>query len=31
LAARVLWSYVHGAVSLRLLWPTREGLDPVEA
>ncbi len=30
-AARVLWSYVHGAVSLRLLWPTREGLDPEEA
>jgi AcrR family transcriptional regulator len=26
-AARVLWSYVHGAVSLRLAWPTREGLD----
>ncbi len=30
-AARVLWSYVHGAVSLCLLWPTREGLDPEEA
>ena len=29
--ARVLWSYVHGAVSLRLLWPTREGLDLEEA
>jgi AcrR family transcriptional regulator len=27
-AARVLWSYLHGAVSLRLTWPTREGLDP---
>jgi AcrR family transcriptional regulator len=27
-AARVLWSYLHGAVSLRLAWPTREGLDP---
>ena len=26
--ARVLWSYLHGAVSLRLLWPPREGLDP---
>jgi AcrR family transcriptional regulator len=30
-AKRVLWSYVHGAVSLRMLWPTREGLDPEEA
>lgn len=30
-AARVLWSYLHGAVSLRLAWPTREGLDPEEA
>jgi hypothetical protein len=30
LAARVLWSYLHGAVSLRLAWPTREGLDPDE-
>jgi AcrR family transcriptional regulator len=30
-ARRVLWSYVHGAVSLRLLWPTREGPDPEEA
>jgi AcrR family transcriptional regulator len=30
-AARVLWSYLHGAVSLRLAWPTREGLDPDEA
>jgi AcrR family transcriptional regulator len=29
--ARVLWSYLHGAVSLRLAWPTREGLDPEEA
>jgi AcrR family transcriptional regulator len=28
---RVLWSYVHGAVSLRLNWPTRPGLDPEEA
>jgi AcrR family transcriptional regulator len=30
-ATRVLWSYLHGAVSLRLAWPTREGLDPDEA
>ena len=30
-AARALWSYLHGAVSLRLLWPPREGLDPEEA
>jgi AcrR family transcriptional regulator len=30
-AARVLWSYLHGAVSLCLTWPTREGLDPEEA
>ena len=30
-AARVLWSYLHGAVSLRLTWPTRDGLDPEEA
>ena len=30
-ATRVLWSYLHGAVSLRLAWPTREGLDPEEA
>jgi AcrR family transcriptional regulator len=30
-AARVLWSYLHGAVSLRLAWPSREGLDPEEA
>ena len=30
-AARVLWAYLHGAVSLRLAWPTREGLDPEEA
>ena len=30
-AARVLWSYLHGAVSLRLLWPTQDGLDPEEA
>jgi AcrR family transcriptional regulator len=29
--ARVLWSYLHGAVSLRLAWPTREGLDPEAA
>ena len=29
--ARVLWSYLHGAVNLRLAWPTREGLDPEEA
>jgi AcrR family transcriptional regulator len=28
MAARVLWSYLHGAVSLRLAWPTRDGLDP---
>jgi AcrR family transcriptional regulator len=31
LAKRVLWSYVHGAVSLRLLWPTRDDLDPEAA
>jgi AcrR family transcriptional regulator len=31
IAARVLWSYLHGAVSLRLAWPTREGLDPEAA
>jgi AcrR family transcriptional regulator len=30
-ARRVLWSYLHGAVSLRLLRPTRDGLDPEEA
>jgi AcrR family transcriptional regulator len=30
-AARVLWSYLHGAVSLRLAWPTREGLNSEEA
>lgn len=30
-AARVLWSYLHGAVSLRLAWPAREGLDAEEA
>ena len=30
-AARVLWSYLHGAVSLRLTWPARDGLDPEEA
>lgn len=30
-ARRVLWSYVHGAVSLRLLWPMGEGPDPEEA
>jgi TetR/AcrR family transcriptional regulator, tetracycline repressor protein len=30
-ARRVLWSYLHGAVSMRLLWPTREGPDPEEA
>ena len=29
--ARVLWSYLHGAVSLRLLWPPREGFDAEEA
>jgi AcrR family transcriptional regulator len=29
--ARVLWSYLHGAVSLRLRWPAREGLDPEAA
>lgn len=29
--ARVLWSYLHGAVSLRLRWPTREGLNPDDA
>lgn len=29
--ARVLWSYLHGAVSLRLAWPTRPGLDPEAA
>jgi AcrR family transcriptional regulator len=29
--ARMLWSYLHGAVSLRLMWPTREGLDPEDA
>ena len=29
--ARMLWSYLHGAVSLRLNWPTRPGLDPDEA
>lgn len=28
---RVLWSYLHGAVSLRLLWPTEKGPDPEEA
>lgn len=31
IAARVLWSYLHGAVSLRLSWPTRPGLDPEAA
>jgi AcrR family transcriptional regulator len=30
-AERVLWTYLHGAVSLRLLWPTPDGLDPEEA
>jgi AcrR family transcriptional regulator len=30
-ATRALWSYLHGAVSLRLSWPTPEGLDPEEA
>ena len=30
-AKRVLWSYVHGAVSLRLIWRQGEGLDPEEA
>jgi hypothetical protein len=30
-AARVIWSYLHGAVSLRLAWPARQGLDPDEA
>lgn len=29
--ARIIWSYLHGAVSLRLAWPTRVGLDPDEA
>lgn len=29
--ARVLLSYLHGAVSLRLAWPNRRGLDPDEA
>jgi len=28
---RALWSYLHGAVSLRLGWPTRPELDPEEA
>jgi AcrR family transcriptional regulator len=28
---RALWSYLHGAVSLQLAWPTRPGLDPEEA
>jgi AcrR family transcriptional regulator len=31
MAKRVLWSYLHGAVSLHLLWPTQEGPDPEEA
>jgi AcrR family transcriptional regulator len=31
ITARVLWSYLHGAVSLRLAWPTRDGLDPQAA
>lgn len=30
-SARMIWSYIHGAVSLRLNWPTRPGLDPEEA
>jgi AcrR family transcriptional regulator len=31
LIARVLWSYLHGAVNLNLNWPTRTGLDPASA
>ena len=30
-AARVLWSYLHGAVSLRRLWPSRDAPDPEAA
>ena len=29
--ARVLWSYLHGAVGVRVLWPTRDDLDLEEA
>jgi AcrR family transcriptional regulator len=29
--ARALWAYLHGSVNLRLMWPTRAGLDPEAA